>query len=62
MCVCVCVCVCVRRGLGGLEDLNGEGVLRWPVNGEGGSEDQTGESVCVCDCVCVCVCRIMDGG
>lgn len=54
------MCVCVQEVLGGLQDLNREGVLRWSVNGEGLSEDQRGESVCVCVHVCACVCRIME--
>lgn len=41
------MCVYGWGDLDGLEDLNGEGVLRWPVNGEGGSEDQR-RGKCVC--------------
>lgn len=47
--VCVCGCVCGR------EDPNGKGVLRWTVNGDGGSEDQREESICIYVSVCVCL-------
>lgn len=43
--------MCVEGGSGGMKDLNGEGVLWWPVNG-GGAQRTTESEVHACMCAC----------